>query len=145
MGWGGLAPGSLVLVDTAPIIYVLEDHPQWAKPFVGLFEAAAQGQLHIAISTVTLAEVLTGPYKAGQPALAQRYRQALDAYLLQALTPAIAALSAQMRAQYRLKLPDAVQLATAIDMGATALVTQDRDFSGVLGIRIIDGKELIQA
>ena len=66
--WAGLTQGATVMVDTAPFIYVLESHPQWADQFVGLFEAAAKGDLTIALSTITLAEVLTGPFKAGQTA-----------------------------------------------------------------------------
>ena len=58
--WGGLPAGSRVFVDTAPFIYVLESHLQFAELFVGLFEAAENGTLSIVLSTVTLAEVLTG-------------------------------------------------------------------------------------
>lgn len=45
--------------------------------------------------------------------------------------------AAQLRAQYRLKLPDAIQLATALDIGAAAFVTHDRDFSRVSGVEIL--------
>lgn len=128
-----------MLVDTAPFIYILESNPQFAEQFVGLFEAAAAGKLGIALSTITLAEVLTGPFKAGQTALAKRYEKALSAYTLVSVTPPIAALAAQLRAQYRLRLPDAIQLATALDMGAAALVTHDRDFSQVTGMKILTG------
>ena len=55
------------------------------------------------------------------------------------VTPPIAALAAQLRAQYRLRLPDAIQLATALDMGAAAFVTHDRDFSQVTGMKILTG------
>ena len=75
--WGGLPAGSRVFVDTAPFIYVLESHLQFAELFVGLFEAAENGTLSIVLSTVTLAEVLTGPHKAGQTALAKRYVDAV--------------------------------------------------------------------
>jgi predicted nucleic acid-binding protein len=127
------------MVDTAPFIYVLESHPQWADQFVGLFEAAAKGNLTIALSTITLAEVLTGPFKAGQTALAKRYEKALSQYKVIPVSAAIAALAAQLRARYRLKLPDAIQLASALDIGAAALVTHDRDFSKVSGIAILTG------
>lgn len=137
--WGGLPEGATVLVDTAPWIYLLQDHPEFAPRFVGLFEAAERGQLHLALSTVTLAEVLTGPHKAGQPALAKRYETALKQYRVVPLTAEVASLAAQLRAQYRLKLPDAVQLASALDMGAAALVTHDRDFAGVEGLPVLDG------
>ncbi len=139
--WAGLAQGATVVVDTAPFIYVLESHPQWADQFVGLFEAAAKGNLTIALSTITLAEVLTGPFKAGQTALAKRYEKALSQYEVISVSPAIAALAAQLRARYRLKLPDAIQLASALDIGAAALVTHDRDFSQVSGMVILTGDQ----
>ena len=138
--WGGLSEGVTVLVDTAPWIYLLEDHPEFAALFVGLFEAAERGQVQLALSTVTLAEVLTGPFKAGQTALAKRYETALGAYQVVPLSAAVASLAAQLRVQYRLKLPDAVQLATALDMGASAFVTHDRDFSAVQGLPVLMGE-----
>ena len=137
--WAGLRAGSTVLVDTAPLIYWVEDHPVFAERFAGMFQAAASGNLHITLSTITLAEVLTGPYQAGQTALARRYENALQQYRIVDITPAIAILGAQLRAQYRLKLPDALQLACALDMGTDALVTHDRDFSRVSGVVIVTG------
>jgi predicted nucleic acid-binding protein len=137
--WAGLPKGATVMVDTAPFIYVLESHPHFADQFTGLFEAAANGDVVIALSTITLAEVLTGPLKAGQTALAKRYEKTLSLYRVIAVSLPIAALAAQLRAQYRLRLPDAIQLATALDIGAAALVTHDRDFSRVTGIAIVTG------
>ena len=137
--WGGLSEGATVLVDTAPWIYLLEDHAEFAPRFLGLFEAAERGPIQLALSTVTLAEVLTGPYKAGQTALAKRYETALGAYQMVPLSAAIASLAAQLRVQYRLKLPDAVQLASALQIGAAALVTHDRDFSAVQGLPVLMG------
>ena len=138
--WGGLSDGDTVLVDTAPWIYVLEDHPVWASQFVGLFEAAELGRFQLALTTVTLAEVLAGPFKAKQTALAKRYEKALNHYQVVPLTAQVAALAAQLRGQYRLKLPDAVQLASALDIGAAALVTHDRDFSKVLDFPVLTGE-----
>lgn len=138
--WAGLAPGSTVVVDTAPFIYVLEGHPQFSALFVGLFEAAAAGHLTIALSTITLAEVLTGPFKAGKTGLAKRYETALSSYRVVPVSGSIAALAALLRVQYGLKLPDAIQLATAFDIGAGVFVTHDRDFSQVSGIEVCTGE-----
>ena len=137
--WGNLPAVATVAVDTAPFIYVLEGNAKFADQFAGLFAAADAGDLRIALSTITLAEVLTGPFKAGKTALAKRYEKALSQYTLVAVSPAIAALAAQLRADYRLRLPDAIQLATALDIGASAFVTHDRDFSQVTGIDILTG------
>lgn len=128
-----------MLVDTAPWIYLLEDHPAFAPRFSGLFEAAEQGHFNLALTPITVAEVLTGPFKAGQTALAKRYETALGQYLLVPMSMAVASLAAQLRVQYRLKLPDAIQLASALDIGAAALVTHDRDFSDVQGLPVIYG------
>ena len=138
--WCGLGEGATVLVDTAPWIYVLEDHPVFAAQFLGLFEAAEQGRIHIALSTITLAEVLTGPIKAKQIALAKRYEKALNRYQVVPMTAQVAHLAAQLRVQYRLKLPDAIQLASTLDINAEALVTHDRDFSRVQGLTVLTGE-----
>jgi len=98
-----------------------------------LFEAAVKGDLTLALPTITLAEILAGPFKAGQTALTKRHEKNLSHYSVIPVSTPIAALAAQLRAQYRLKLPNAIQLATAPDIGATAFVTHDRDFSLVTG------------
>lgn len=129
-----------MLVDTAPWIYLLENHPVFAPKFAGLFETASRGEIELALTTVTLAEILTGPYKTGQTALAKRFEAVLSTYRVVPLTASVASLAAQMRAQYRLKLPDAVQLASALDIGAAALVTHDRDFSTIQGLPVLVGE-----
>ena len=60
-----------------------------------------------------------------------------DSWRVVGLDTAIAESAARLRAQFRLKLADAVQLASALAINADALVTHDRDFSRVKGLRII--------
>lgn len=139
--WANLSLGAHVVVDTAPFIYTLENHLHFSPLFIGLFEAAEKGDLIITLSTITLAEVLTGPFKSGHSALAKRYEAALRNFNVQAVSPEIAVLAAQLRAQYRLKLPDALQIATALELGADAFVTHDRDFSMVKGLPVLMGIE----
>jgi predicted nucleic acid-binding protein len=54
-----------------------------------------------------------------------------------ALTPEIAEGAARLRASLRLKLGDAFQIASALAINAAAIVTSDRDFSRVRGLRVI--------
>lgn len=128
--------GSLVTVDSAPIIYFLEDHSRFAARFAPLFEAAAAGDLAIAVSAITVAEVLIGPLAAGNDVLAERYRAALGRWSVVPVTEELAALAARFRVRFRLRLPDAIQLATAVHSGSFALVTHDRDFSRVRDVRV---------
>ena len=137
---GDLLAGNTVMVDTAPFIHVLEAHPEFADRFAGVLEAADAGHVQLALSSITLAEVLTGPFKAGQTALAKRYEKALMHYTVVPVSAQIAALAAQLRAQYRCRLPDAIPLATAIDVGASTFVTHDRDFLQVTGITVPTGE-----
>ena len=135
--WGGLQQGDLVVVDTAPLIYLLEDHPQFAPLFEGLFELADKGEIEIAVSTISVAEVLVGPLKNGKDALAKRYEKALGAFQLVPVTPEIAVTAARLRASSGIRLPDALQAATALEVAAAALVTHDRDLSKLTGLKVL--------
>lgn len=132
-----LPSGALLLVDSAPIIYTLEAHPRFAARFAPIFERHADGELQLAVTTITVAEVLTGPLKAGEEALARRYQAALEAWQVVDLTVDIAASAARLRGEYGLKLPDAIQLASALQINADALVTHDRDFARVRGLPVL--------
>lgn len=125
--------GATVLIDTSPIIYLLEGNPL-ASRFEPLFADIEAGRLQALITPITLAEVLTGPIKAGNEALAERYRRALTSdsgWELREIDEDIAVLAARLRVQRRLKLPDAIQLAVALHEGCQALITHDRDFGQV--------------
>lgn len=132
-----LTGGALVLVDSAPIIYILEGHERFAARFAPLFQRHALGELTLAVTTITIAEVLTGPLKAGEEGLAKRYRAVLDAWQVVDLSSDIAESAARLRGKYALKLPDAIQLASALAINADALVTHDRDFAEVRGMRVL--------
>ena len=127
-----LPPRGRIVVDSAPIIYLLEDHPVFASRYAPLFERAEARHYELVISTVTLVEVLTGPLRTGDSALAETYRAALTSpptWRVVDLNASIAHRAAQIRARSRLRLPDAVQMATALETSSIALVTHDRDFS----------------
>lgn len=132
MDVGDLPPRGRIVVDSAPIIYLLEDHAVFAPRYAPLFERAEAQHYELVISTVTLAEVLTGPLRVGDSALAETYRAALTSpptWRVVDLDASIAHRAAQIRARSRLRLPDAVQMATALETSSIALVTHDRDFS----------------
>jgi predicted nucleic acid-binding protein len=133
----GLEPGALLLIDTAPIVYHLEGHPELGPRFAPVFRAHAEGRLRFAVTTVTLAEVLAGPFSIGDEALARRYRAVLESWRLVPLDGDIAETAARLRVTLRLKLPDAVQAASALAVNAAALVTHDRDFDRLTALRVI--------
>ncbi len=136
----GLGERPVLAVDTAPIIYWLEGHPRLADRFAPIFSAVESGAATIVISTVTLAEVLAGPLRVGNELLTGQYREALtrsSGWQVVAFDAELAVDAARIRAVYRLRLPDAIQVATAIRAGAAALVTHDRALKKVRGLRVL--------
>lgn len=133
----GLSNGATLLLDTAPIIYWLEDRAPFSRRFAPLFQLHAEGRIRFAVTTVTIAEVLIGPLQGGDDALARRYRAVLESWRVLDLNAGLAEDAARLRARLRLKLPDAIQAASALSINAEALVTHDRDFSRVSALRVL--------
>lgn len=134
---GDLPDQALLLMDSAPIIYVLENHAAFAPRFSPLFAAQAVGRLRFAITTITIAEVLTGPLQTGNEALARRYRAVLESWQVLPLDVDIAESAARLRASLRLSMADAVQAASALKINAAGLVTNDRKLARVQSLRVI--------
>src|SRR6266478_7955116 len=137
LAFDDLPDQAVLLLDSAPIIYVLEGHARLGPRFRPLFAAHAAGHLRFAVTTVTIAEVLTGPLRAANEALARRYRAILESWQPVELNVDISESAARLRASLRLGLADAVQAASALAVNAAALVTHDRDFSRVQSLRVI--------
>lgn len=95
------------------------------------------GRVAFAITAVTIAEVLAGPIAAADEALVRRYRSVFETWQVVDLTADIAETAARLRVGLRLKLPDAIQAASALSIGADALVTHDRNFARLQAIRVI--------
>jgi predicted nucleic acid-binding protein len=132
-----LPSNALLLVDTAPIIYTFEGRIEFVERFRTIFKAYEDGEVELAVTTVTIAEVLTGPMQVDDDFLVGQYRDILESWRVVPLDADIALRVASIRAKYRLKLPDAVQAASAIAINADALVTHDRDFSRLRSLRVI--------
>jgi predicted nucleic acid-binding protein len=115
----------------------LEGRAKLADRFQPLFAAHAEGRFRFAITTTTVAEVLTGPLQAGDEELVQRYRTVLESWQVIDLDMQIAETAARLRATLKLKLPDAVQAASAVAINADGLVMHDRDFSRLGSLRVM--------
>ena len=128
-----------VVVDSAPLIYLLYGHAVFASFFERLFQTHQQGLLRIGLSIIALAEVLAGPLRHRQDALARSYENALAEFEPMPVTREIAVLAARLRAGTGLRLPEALQAATALESGAVALAKHNRDFSKLKGLKVLMG------
>jgi len=137
--FSSIEDGAQVTIDTAPLIYLFENNAAFLKYYLPLFERIEAGEIHGVLSVVTLAEVLAGPLKAGNEILADRYYRLLTNSIhwrIEDMNAELAFVASRIRANHNLKLPDAIQVATAIYSGSVGLVTHDRDFAEVKEIRI---------
>jgi predicted nucleic acid-binding protein len=126
---------SAFVSDTAPIIYRIERSadPQLVAACDRLFDAVENEELGCLVSSVSVAELLIDPFRAGPAAVS-----AVDAFLRQPsagvieLDEQIARTAAELVARRRVtRLPDALIAATSLEC-ALPLVTGDRRIARAL-------------
>lgn len=126
-----LPADALVLVDTGPVIYVLDGHREFGPKFRPLFEAHDAGRLRLAVTPITIMETLGGPARDNDRIRAAKYYAVLTGWIVVPTDASIAASAARIRAEYKLKSLDAIQIASAFHIDADAFVTHDRDFERI--------------
>jgi predicted nucleic acid-binding protein len=130
----------LIFLDTAPVIYFVEKSPFFASIVKPVFDRLDDGSLAAAVSPITLAECLVLPYKLGKPNVAQIFTDLLvnnQSVLFYPVDETTADKAADLRARYNLTLIDAFQIATAIQSGCDAFLTNDVDLKRVTDIPIL--------
>ena len=138
MGSLTLPPSGLVYLDANPVIYTVEKHPDYAPLLQPLWHAAHARTIEVISSELLLMETLIGPMKRGDAALEQAYERALFASDIRLLpiTQEILRASARLRAATKLKTPDALHAATAMNEGCVLFVTNDAGFRGRAGLPV---------
>ena len=140
MGLTSSLGGGAVAIDSAIVIYFIEEHPKFLPVILPLFREADQGKRQLVTSAITLLEVLVVPFRAGDRRLADRYEALLTrsrgVQLVDATRDQIRA-AAQLRAATGVRTPDALQLVAALGFGCTAFVTNDRRLPVIPGLRVV--------
>jgi predicted nucleic acid-binding protein len=132
-------------LDSNLLIYVLEAVEPWAAPARALIRALEDGKAAGYLSAIALAEVLTGPARRDDLAAVERYNdeiRSIRGLRVAAISPDIAPDISIIRGVRRLRLPDAIHLATARAAGATAFVTNDRSIRGSTRLEVVYLDEL---
>lgn len=135
-----LQGGRDVILDTMVFIYLFEDNPTYASVCEWLLQQAAHAVFTGAITPVTTAELLVKPLQSQRSDLARRYRDALSCLpnvRLVNLSPETGFMAGALRAKYNLPLPDMMQVAAAMEMDSTALISNDRSLQRVREVKVI--------
>jgi predicted nucleic acid-binding protein len=120
-----------IALDTSVFIYQLEANARYVALTDSVFSWLERVGYEAVTSTITMTELLVPSYRDKDEHRVDAFYGLLSTYPnLRWLAPDLetADLAAKLRAQHRLRTPDALQAATAIRAQATGFVTNDPVF-----------------
>jgi predicted nucleic acid-binding protein len=132
---------SRIYWDTMLFAYWIEENPAYEKQMRHIIRRMKERNDQLFTSTLTLCEILVGPYKMRAAQTAQKIRDILRPPVVELipLTSDTADYYANIRATYTVSHPDAVHLACAAHAGIDLFLTNDH---GLLG-KVIPGIQFI--
>ena len=125
-----------IYLDSAVIIYLIEQ-PAVFYPAVANWLTSNPGEL--VSSELARMECLVVPVRAGDLALVSDFEDFFRSQLVQlgTLQRAVLDRAIQIRASYpKIKTPDAIHLASAVDLGCDTLLTNDITMKAFIGIKV---------
>ena len=131
--------------DTSPIIYFVEASPAYDSIVTDIFQRIDGGQVFGITSSISICEVLIAPIRDGNDELHAAYKDLLinsSHFETTPITADTAELAALLRARYKLRTPDALQIASAIESNCEVFLTNDLALKRVTEIRVLVLDEL---
>ena len=147
MGISKKLKSKTVFLDTAPLIYYIEENRNYSPILNKLFLANSKGDFLFQTSVITLLEVLVYPMRANEQQLVEEYQNILcnsTSIDIIDLTIEIAIKAASLRAKYGLKTPDSIQVATALNASSDYFLTNDIRLKAISEIEILILDELVK-
>ena len=136
-----------VFLDTAPLIYYIEENQRYSSVLNKLFLDNGKGEFLFQTSVITLLEVLVLPMRQNEIQLVEQYQNILcnsPSIDIFDLNVEIAKQAASYRAKYGMKTPDSIQVATAVYASADYFLTNDIQLKAVKEIEVLVLDELIK-
>ncbi|QIZ71238.1 type II toxin-antitoxin system VapC family toxin [Oxynema aestuarii] len=134
-----------LFLDSAPVIYYVDMNPGYSAIMDGIFDWIKSAQIRVVTSPVTLAECLILPLRDSNLSQQQLFIDIItgqDTADFVNITSEIARTAADIRVRYRLQLPDAFQIAAALDAGCQAFLTNDAQLKRIAELKILLVSEL---
>lgn len=124
-----LKPNDIIFLDTAIFIYFFEKHKEYYDKLLQIFDQLYETNAQAITSIITYIELTTHPAIKGKTQLVRKYRDYLSNSENLSLFPLdmnIADQVVSVRAQYKFKTADAIQIGTATACGADYILTNDK-------------------
>ncbi len=130
-------------LDTNVLIYYIEEHPFYLRKIEPLVDRIAEGKSIGITSYVTLLELLVKPLREKRFDLVEQYKMILSSRLeMVAVDESVSIKAAELRAEYGIKTPDAIQLASVITRNGDVFVTNDQRLGDVKEIEVLTLREI---
>ncbi len=128
-----------LFLDTAPLIYYVEENRRYLPLVDVIFDRIFEEQLIGITSPISLAECLARPYRLGQTQLQQNYFNLITAtnLVFTLIDQNMARQAAEFRSRYNLELPDAFQIAVAVATNCEAFLTNDAMLRRITEIQVL--------
>jgi len=132
-------------LDTSPFIYFVERNPLYVDIMRDIFRRITDGNFKASSSVITITEVLVQPFRHGNQKLVDSYNDLLFSginFRLTAIDFSAAKTAAQLRANYKLRTPDALQIAAALENGCDTFLCNDKNLKRVKELTVLVLDEL---
>ncbi|OPY22536.1 MAG: PIN domain protein [Methanomethylovorans sp. PtaU1.Bin073] len=133
-------------IDSMFFIYLLEDHPDFSDIVSSILKDVESGEMTGVTSVITLLEILVKPKMDYNVSAVDDYKNVLSNFPNLEIVPVdnkIADIASTLRADYGIKTPDAIQVATSIKEGCSAFLTNDFALKKIKEIRVITLRDII--
>ena len=136
---------ALIALDASATLAYLAGSESVSAAATWIFDGClASGRNAGLLSTLTAAELLVRPFRAGDASVAnvEGFLRFFGSIRLAEVTYPVARTAARLRAATGISMPDAIVIGTAIELGADIIATNDRGWpaslSGAIGpLRIV--------
>lgn len=128
----------IVGIDTNVFVYYFSEHPRFGKASKKIFDRLSDSSWRSVTSIISISEALSPKILTGEAAkeVESKFLDVPNLALFE-VNHAIAVEAARIRREYGFRLPDAIQLATALHAKAQAFITNDRRLKGFKELPIV--------
>lgn len=133
----GIVNLKLVALDSNLFIYYFENNPDFAPSSVKIFERLSSGTLKAVTSVISVMETLSYPTPPQIIETMQEAFESIPNLNIIDVDYKIVLEAARIRREYKFRLPDAIQLATAVNNKAQAFVTNDKRLASFIQLPIV--------
>ncbi len=139
--------GQRVYFDVKLFIYVLNNTTQWLDACLPFFDAVQNGDIEGCTGDIGLSELLVKPMQTNDMVGVDLVQSLFDGrgyFTLLSHTREMFVLAGHIRGTQKLRMPDAIHTATAIQSGCKFMLTHDATFARrAQGVEVINIGELL--